>query len=189
MTGLRRAWDPDQGEDVRIHVGQGSFEVADRHDLVFSTILGSCVSACIRDPSLGVGGMNHFLLPEAPGSGAEDRRYGVQAMELLINGLLQVGARRDRLEAKVFGGARMTAGLADIGERNTAFVQRFLADEAIPIVARSLGGSQARRIHYWPATGRAQQQLVRDPAMEIRERALARPPAPTSHVGELELFG
>jgi chemotaxis protein CheD len=175
-------------EDVRVHVGQGCFEVADRHDLVFSTILGSCVSACIRDPSIGVGGMNHFLLPEAPGSGSDDRRYGVQAMELLINGLLQLGASRARLEAKVFGGARMSATLADIGGRNAQFVRRFLGDEGIPIVAESLGGDQARRIHFWPATGRAQQQLVRDPAVAIRERVLARPVAAPS-AGELELFG
>jgi chemotaxis protein CheD len=175
-------------EDVRVHVGQGSFEVASRHDLVFSTILGSCVSACIRDPSLGVGGMNHFLLPEAPGSGADDRRYGVQAMELLINGLLQLGASRVRLEAKVFGGARMSSTLADIGGRNTVFVRRFLLDEGIPIIAESLGGDQARRIHYWPATGRVQQQLVRDPAIAIRERVITRPVAEPS-AGELELFG
>lgn len=175
-------------QDVRVHVGQGCFEVADRHDIVFSTILGSCVSACIRDPSLGVGGMNHFLLPEAPGSGADDRRYGVQAMELLINGLLQLGASRARLEAKVFGGGRMSVMLADIGGKNSQFVRRFLDDEGIPIVAESLGGDQARRIHFWPATGRVQQQLVRDPAIVIRERVLTRPVA-AAGAGELELFG
>jgi chemotaxis protein CheD len=176
-----------RNDDIRVHVGQGAFEVTDRVDIVFSTILGSCVSACIRDPSLGIGGMNHFLLPEAPGSGADDRRYGVQAMELLINGLLQLGARRDRLEAKVFGGARMSTTLVDIGGKNITFVRKFLADEAIPIVAESLGGEQARRIHYWAATGRVQQQLVRDPAIAIRERTLAKPVV-AAGAGELEMW-
>ncbi|WP_029416714.1 chemotaxis protein CheD [Brevundimonas bacteroides] len=172
----------------RVHVVQGSFEVTDRPEIVFSTILGSCVSACVRDPSLGVGGMNHFLLPEAPGSGAEDRRYGVQAMELLINGLLQLGAKRDRLEAKVFGGARMTAGLMDVGGKNAAFVRRFLSDEDIPIVAESLGGDQARRIHFWPALGRVKQQRVQDPAVVVREQVLVKPAPAAQSTGELELF-
>lgn len=174
-------------QDCRVHVGQGEFEVTDRHDLVFSTILGSCVSACIRDPSLGIGGMNHFLLPEAPGSGPDDRRYGVQAMELLVNALLAFGANRYRLEAKVFGGGRMSAGLVDIGSKNVAFVRQFLVDEGIPIVGESLGGLQARRIHYWPATGRAKQQLVADPTLAEREKAIAATTA-RGAVGDLELF-
>jgi len=181
---------PSPEPETRVHVGQGEFEVTDRHDLVFSTILGSCVSACIRDPSLGIGGMNHFLLPEAPGSGADDRRYGVQAMELLVNALLAMGANRYRLEAKVFGGGRMSAGLVDIGGKNVAFVRQFLVDEGIPIVSESLGGLQARRIHFWPATGRAKQQLVVDPTVAARERALAQRAerAEREAGGELELF-
>ncbi|AQR63603.1 chemotaxis protein CheD [Brevundimonas sp. LM2] len=174
-------------DEHRLHVGQGTFEVTDRHDVVLSTILGSCVSACLRDPSTGIGGMNHFLLPEAPGSGGDDRRYGVQAMELLINGLLRLGAQRDRLEAKVFGGARMSPGLMDIGGKNIAFIRRFLDHEDIPIVAECLGGEQARRIHFWPAMGRVKQQRVSDPSVIVRERVLARPAAPAA-VGDLELF-
>lgn len=178
---------PPVASEVRVHVGQGEFQVTDRHDLVFSTILGSCVSACIRDPSLGIGGMNHFLLPQAPGSGADDRRYGVQAMELLVNALLSMGANRYRLEAKVFGGGRMSTALVDIGGKNVAFVRQFLVDEGIPVVGESLGGTQARRIHFWPATGRAKQQLVIDPGLVAKERAIAQREHSAAG-GELELF-
>jgi len=172
--------------DRRVHVVQGGHGVSADADVCMTTILGSCVSACLWDPVAGVGGMNHFLLPEAPEGARDDRRYGVQAMELLINALLGRGARRDRLRAKVFGGARMCAAMADIGGRNGAFVQRFLTDESIPLESASLGGISARRIQFWPATGRARQHLVDAGDVPSRERALARP-APAVD-GELELF-
>ncbi|MBX9615139.1 MAG: chemotaxis protein CheD [Brevundimonas sp.] len=171
----------------RVHVGQGSHEVSGDRSVIFSTILGSCVAACVRDPVIGVGGMNHFLLPEAPGGGAGDRRYGAQAMELLINGLLAMGARRDRLEAKVFGGARMTSAFNDIGGKNAEFVQRFLQEDGIPIISHSLGGTLARRIHYTPTTGAAAQHLVQDAAVLARERVvMVRKPERDS--GAVELF-
>jgi len=182
MTG-----DLQQIQEQRVHVGQGSHQVTGDRSVVFSTILGSCVAACIRDPMLGVGGMNHFLLPEAPGGGAGDRRYGAQAMELLINGLLALGARRERLEAKVFGGARMTASFTDIGGKNAEFVKRYLQEDGIPIISQSLGGTLARRIHYTPSTGAAAQHLVQDAAVIARERVvMVRPPERDS--GAVELF-
>ena len=98
-------------------------------DVVLSTILGSCVAACMRDPVAGVGGMNHFLLPgsaEALSSGGDATRYGVHLMELLINGLLKKGARRDRLEAKIFGGAKTIARFSNVGEQNAVFARQFL---------------------------------------------------------------
>ncbi len=173
----------------RVHVGQGEQCVSGDPEVVLSTLLGSCVAACIRDPIARVGGMNHFLLPSAPGSGGNDNRYGVQAMELLINALLRAGAARGRLEAKVFGGGRMTQGFSDIGGKNAEFVRRFLKDEDIPIVAESLGGDQARRVHFSPVTGEAAQQRVVDPTVADRERELlARKPVRDAG-GELELFG
>ena len=181
MNPSRKDW-----PETRIHVVQGTFEVTERHDVMMSTILGSCVAACVRDPSTGVGGMNHFLLPEAPDAHADGRRYGVQAMELLINGLLRLGAQRGRLEAKLFGGARMSTGLADIGAKNALFARRFLMDEGISVVAESLGGEMARRIHYWPAAGRVQQHLVVDPAVSARERLAVVPRK--SDGGDLELW-
>lgn len=170
----------------RIHVVQGGHAVSDDADACLTTILGSCVAACIWDPDARLGGMNHFLLPEAPDGAPGDRRYGVQAMELLINGLLARGARRDRLRAKVFGGGRMTRGMADIGGRNSEFVRRFLRDEGIPIDGQSLGGEAARRVQFWPATGRARQTLVDPTGVATEESRAPRAPAPAG--GDLELF-
>lgn len=174
----------------RIHVVQGSHHVTADPTVVLSTILGSCVAACIRDPALGLGGMNHFLLPSAPNGDAGDNRYGVQAMELLINGLLGLGADRRRLEAKLFGGARMVVGLSDIGAKNAEFARQFLKLEGIRLIGESLGGDRARRLHFSPSTGRASQQLVQDPRVIAAERTLTRqPPKPaTGGAGELELF-
>lgn len=170
----------------RIHVVQGGHDVSADAGVCMTTILGSCVSACLWDPMAGLGGMNHFLLPEAPDGATGDRRYGVQAMELLINALLSRGARRDRIRAKVFGGARMSAGMVDIGRRNGVFIKRFLDDESIPLENASLGGVSARRIQFWPATGRARQHLVEAGDLPIRERAPARPARVDG--GDLELF-
>ncbi|KAK0331538.1 hypothetical protein LTR94_028535, partial [Friedmanniomyces endolithicus] len=125
-----------EGQERRLHVGQGEHRVTDDPHVVLSTILGSCVSMCLRDPVARVGGMNHFLLPEASSAdvGAEaSRRYGAYAMELLINEVLKAGGRRDRLEAKLFGGGRMFDGLRDVGRANADFAERFLRDEGIQL--------------------------------------------------------
>ena len=143
-----------------VHVNQGDHAVAESDDMVMTAVLGSCVAACLRDPLAGVGGMNHFLLPAAGPNASARVLYGAQAMELLINALLKRGARKERLEAKLFGGGRMIAGLSDIGHNNGTFARRFLADEGIPCVAESLGGTKARRIRFWPVSGRARQILL-----------------------------
>jgi chemotaxis protein CheD len=127
---------------------------------VLTTILGSCVAACIRDPVSGIGGMNHFLLPDGKAGDRAARCYGVNAMELLINDILKHGGDRRRLEAKVFGGGNVVAALTDVGSRNSAFARQFLNDEGIPIIGGDVGGSVARRIQYTPATGRARQAVV-----------------------------
>jgi chemotaxis protein CheD len=149
-----------------VHVLQGDYAVSDRADTILTTILGSCVSTCICDPVAGIGGMNHFLLP---GNSADDRqsiRYGLYAMELLINGLLKMGASKHRLEAKLFGGASMSDGFGRIGEENGLFAQDFLSNEGIACVAKSLGGTSARRIRYTPSTGYAQQLIVQKAELE-----------------------
>jgi chemotaxis protein CheD len=171
-----------------LHVVQGEYKVSAKADVILTTILGSCVAACIRDPVAGVGGMNHFLLPDGQDSGAECLKYGVHSMELLINGLLQHGALRSRLEAKVFGGACVVQGLSsDIGAKNAEFSLRFLQSEKIPCIARSLGGEQARRIRFWPVSGRASLHLLahRDKSLFEQEqaRSAAKPAA-----GEVVLF-
>jgi chemotaxis protein CheD len=179
------------GMERTVHVGQGDHHVSSSPDIVMSTILGSCIAACIRDPQLGLGGMNHFLLPEGDDAGSEEeaRRYGVNAMEILINSLLRAGARRDRLQAKLFGGASMFASLRNIGAENAAFAKRFLQAEGIAVIGGDTGGTQARRIRYRPVSGQAMQRLLpdNDPNMFVRERKLAVPPPAQSH-GDLELF-
>ncbi len=169
-----------------MHVVQGHHAIVDDPDVVLSTILGSCVATCLCDPVAGVGGMNHFLLPGDGNAGGEGQKYGVNAMELLINGLLQRGALRSRLQAKLFGGGHVINNLSDIGAQNAAFARRFLQVEAIPVVGESLGGVQARRIRYWPTTGRASQLLLeRAEVFGAEKRAPVEPPVET---GALELF-
>jgi chemotaxis protein CheD len=123
------------------------------------TVLGSCVAACIRDSESGIGGMNHFMLPDRGGRGtvSASARYGTYAMEVLINHLLKLGARRSRLEAKVFGGGAVLASLASssVGIRNAEFVLEFLKTEKIPVVAKDLLDSYPRKVYYFPQTGRA----------------------------------
>lgn len=169
------------------HIVQGECLVVEDPDAVISTILGSCVAACMRDPVAGVGGMNHFLLP-GDDSGRQGMQYGAYSMELLINGLLQRGARRERLEAKLFGGGRLLSGLTDIGRQNASFAERFLQDEGIRYLGGSLGGEQARRIQYWPVSGRARQQLLAgEGAVFAAEKKPVAAPAPASD-GDLEMF-
>ncbi|KWR88972.1 chemoreceptor glutamine deamidase CheD [Cupriavidus sp. IDO] len=157
-------------------------------DVVLTTVLGSCVAACIRDEKAGVGGMNHFMLPDDEGSSGErvDRmlsasmRYGCYALEVLINELLKMGARRERLEAKVFGGGAVLANMTtlNIGDRNADFVLRYLKTEEIRVAAQDLRGPHARRVSYFPVSGLALvRRLTRqdDQVLVARdERALAR---------------
>ena len=169
----------------RLHIIQGEAKWGRGEDLVLTTLLGSCVSACIRDPIAGVGGMNHFLLPGGGEGHGQSRSesYGLYLMELLINGLLKLGARRERLEAKLFGGARTVGGLSDIGAKNAAFARQFLDVEGITYTGGNVGGENGRRLEYWPHTGRARQILLEKSA------ALPAPPVRLQQSnGDLELF-
>ena len=158
-----------------IHVVQGEFFVSDDADVTLSTVLGSCVAACMRDPAAGIGGMNHFLLPGNAGGG-DSMKYGINSMELLIN------------EAKLFGGANVVHNLSDIGAQNAAFAQKFLAMEGISFLGGSLGGQTARRLRYWPVSGRASQMLLDDATGAVFRSERAKPlPAPVP-AGGIELF-
>lgn len=127
-------------------------------DVLLVTVLGSCVAACIRDADSGIGGMNHFMLPDDGGRSplSMSARYGTYAMEVLINHLLKLGARRNRLEAKVFGGGAVLPSLANshVGAKNAEFVLEFLKAEKIPVVAKDLLDSYPRKIYYFPHSGR-----------------------------------
>jgi chemotaxis protein CheD len=171
-----------------LHVVQGEYAVADEPGIVLNTILGSCVAACMRDSLTGIGGMNHFLLPGDENESSNSMRYGVNAMELLINALIQRGAVRSRLEAKLFGGANVMNNLSDIGSQNAAFAQKFLEAERILCVGKSLGGTQARRVRYWPETGRAAQLMVDPSSTSVLSAERAKPAAKMPPSGDLELF-
>jgi len=163
--------------DQVLYVLQGEHQVSGAPDVVLSTILGSCVAVCLWDHVAGLGGMNHFLLPFGPkAAAATPERYGVHAMEILINALLKMGARRSRFQAKLFGGARLSATLSDIGQSNARFAKEFLATEEIPCLAESLGGINARRVLFRPRTGHARQLLVRDTNVEPLASVAARAP-------------
>jgi chemotaxis protein CheD len=125
-------------------------------DVMIMTVLGSCIAACIWDGKVRAGGMNHFMLPE--GDGVEGGgRYGSYAMELLINQLLKSGARRESMQAKVFGGAQVMAGFTsmNVGERNTKFVLDYLATERIPVVSQDVLDIHPRKVCFFPASGKA----------------------------------
>ena len=128
-------------------------------DMLIVTVLGSCVSACIRDRVKGLGGMNHFMLPDGGDPGnpvSASMRYGTYAMEVLINDLLKAGARRENLEAKVFGGGAVLRGFSamNVGERNAAFVINFLKTERIPVLAEDLNDIYPRKVYFFPRTGK-----------------------------------
>jgi chemotaxis protein CheD len=166
------------------HIIQGEFRISNDPEAVLTTLLGSCVAACIWDPLLHVGGMNHFLLPgdnEQQIRAAE--RYGAHLMELLVNALLSAGATRQRLVAKLFGGANLNSSLADIGGRNGEFAQRFLRNEGIRVLGESLGGDRARKVQFWPASGRARQMQLPKDVRPIEERHQA-----VADTGSVELF-
>lgn len=163
-------------------------------DEIIVTVLGSCVAACIMDPVSLVGGMNHFMLPAARGD-MEDvfyaARYGVGAMEYLINALLHNGARRDRLVAKTFGGGQVMKGLTDIGAQNIAFVRRFLQEENIPVWAEDLGGQHPRKVYFFPSTGQVlvkRLERTNNDTIFRREETYFRDVTEQPVAGDVELF-
>jgi chemotaxis protein CheD len=168
---LRKFRNPRDGF-LHVQLTLGDTYVTSHPEEVLTTILGSCIAACIRDPVAGIGGMNHFLLPDGNAGDRAARCYGVNAMELLINDILKHGGDRRRLEAKLFGGANVVSALTDVGSRNSAFARQFLSDEDIPFVGGDVGGDLARRIQYMPACGIARQALVKVAEPKLVEEEL-----------------
>lgn len=142
------------------HITQGEFATGESEDAMITTILGSCVSACLWDPVAQIGGMNHILLPDRTSAETNAQGRGINEMELLINAIVKQGGQKSRLNAKLFGGGRMLSGFSDVGDRNAQFVLGFLAAEGIPCLGKSLGGEQARKIQFWPFSGRARQKFL-----------------------------
>lgn len=168
-----------------VRVLQGDTRVSTQPEEVMSTILGSCVATCIWDPVAGVGGLNHFLLPGDKNNQSKSLSYGVNAMELLINGLLKHGADRSRLQVKLFGGAQMLENATDIGEKNTRFARWYAENENLPIVSQCLGGQQGRKIRFWPVTGRVQRCFI---AGKQPEEPVLRSTQKLDASGEVDLF-
>lgn len=156
---VNRYW--DKRMDVpAAKIMPGEFYISRNGEMIV-TVLGSCVSACIRDKQLGIGGMNHFMLPQQSahstdnwgGEAGLESRYGNWAMEMLINEILKLGGTRRNLEIKVFGGGNVLNNMTEIGSRNVEFVKRYLYEENFEIVASDVGGKLARKVLYFPDTG------------------------------------
>ncbi len=168
-------------------------------DMIIVTVLGSCVSACIRDTELGLGGMNHFMLPDADpdkdvsGPLSKAARYGSFAMEVLINHLLKMGARRSRLEAKVFGGGNVLPGFTkmNVGQRNADFVLQFLRSEQIRVTARDLVDTCPRKVFFFPASGKVlvkRMTVMRNTTILQREADYRKQLDQNRGGGDIELF-
>jgi chemotaxis protein CheD len=170
---------------------------ATNDDLLLVTALGSCVAACIRDRQSGIGGMNHFMLPDG-GAGddavSSSARYGTYAMEILINQLLKLGARRSNLEAKVFGGGNVLGGMitTNVGQRNADFVIRFLADEKIRVVAQDLVDIYPRKVYFFPKTSKVLVKKLlstHNNTLVERESSYSQRLNKSTVGGDVELFG
>jgi chemotaxis protein CheD len=195
---LNRYWDKDR-EIIAVKILPGEYYVTQENEMI-TTVLGSCVSACIRDKELGIGGMNHFMLPES-GYGQARRgnesivgistRYGNYAMEHLINTILSNGGKRKNLEVKVFGGGKIIPTLTDVGIKNINFVLDYLDQEGLKLLSQDLGDIYPRKIIYFPKTGKAAMKKIKDLHNDTviqRERQYFNSLKNVSVAGEVELF-
>lgn len=192
---IKRFRDPRLGR-VSAKILPGEFYVTTSPDEVITTVLGSCVAACIWDPEVRIGGMNHFMIPD-PGEGAEtgDRaaagRYGVFAMDLLVDTILTNGGRRTHLRVKLAGGGHVISSPTAVGSSNVRFAHRYLDDEGLPLVAEHVEGLNARRLVFEPLTGRTRvlELSTGDHGAVVRgEREYAATLATAAPVGSVELF-
>ena len=180
-------------EGLRIRPGE--YKVSKDH-MMLVTILGSCVAACIRDPLLGIGGMNHFLLPESNGNSFggiadEGTRYGNHAMELLINDMLKMGCKKERFEIKVFGGAHVGNMNVSVGKDNADFILEYMDQEGLKLATHDLGGNRARKIHFFPDTGKVSRflfQATSQSKVTEREQQFKKNLEKPHDSGDIELY-
>lgn len=178
-------------------ISPGEYYFTDK-DMVIVTVLGSCVSACIRDNISGIGGMNHFMLPDSAAADkdspvSESMRYGTYAMEVLINQLLRNGARRENLEAKIFGGGNVLKSFTtmNVGDRNAMFVRKFLKEERIRVTGEDLLDIYPRKVYYFPKTGKVLVKKLKNmhnDTLYKREEAYASKLKTSDVGGEIDLF-
>jgi chemotaxis protein CheD len=163
---VNRYWDRER-DMVAAKILPGEYYVT-RQDELVTTVLGSCVSACIRDKESGIGGMNHFMLPQTSSGKGSDTivgiatRYGNYAMEHLINTILSNGGKRKNLEVKVFGGGKIIPALTDVGMKNIDFVLYYLDQEGLRVLSQDLGDIYPRKVVYFPKTGKVAMKKIQD---------------------------
>lgn len=195
---IRRSWNENY-QSYAARILPGEYYVTKNDEGVYTT-LGSCISACIRDTTLGIGGMNHFMLPFTGAAEADSwkaasssaaTRYGNYAMEHLINEIMRNGGKRQNLEVKIFGGGQILENMTAVGERNIAFVRDYLKTEGLRVVSEDVGSVYPRMVVYFPASGRVRVKRLRSlhnntiASQEINyvDSLEAKPVA-----GEIELF-
>lgn len=169
-----------------VHVMQGEYAVSASPNEVMSTVLGSCVAACLYDPALRIGGMNHYLLPGGDPQARANVKYGLHLMEELINAMLKAGALRARIEVQLFGGGNVLRGLQRIGDSNAEFALRFVAEEGFRLTRRDLGGARGRRLRFWPSTGAA--EVAHFDGIDTSADRPGRVPRRATRPGAVELF-
>jgi chemotaxis protein CheD len=170
----------------------GEYYVTNRNEMI-TTVLGSCVSACIYDPGNGLGGMNHFMLPGSEASNDSDgsTRYGLFAMESLINEILKRGALKKNLKAKLFGGGQIIENMSDVGQKNIRFAKTFLFSEGIPLESQDLGLIYPRKVNFFPSTGRVmvkRLQSLHNNTIELREKEYLKSLNTQPVSGDIDLF-
>jgi chemotaxis protein CheD len=193
FSGKKSYFDPRESITI-VKIFSGDWHVSTKSGEMLVTILGSCVSACIRDPITRVGGMNHFLLPgddKTDNQISDAARYGVFAMESLLNGILNAGGRKDRLEIKVFGGGNVINNSARIGSKNAKFIREFLQREGLRITSEDLEGDLPRRLHYYSDTGKVMMRLLKrkeDMVVVAEEERYTKQISNKPIEGDIELF-
>jgi chemotaxis protein CheD len=194
-VGSRRFYDAANSAWM-VKILPGECYVTNKPEELLVTVLGSCVSACVRDPRTGIGGMNHFMLPSGRTGGWGDElhsmRYGNFAMEKLINEMIKVGCSRENMEIKVFGGGNVIESNSAIGSKNSEFVLGYLKSEGLSCAANDLGGQYPRRIQYSPATGRVVRRFLGGGDRDIivrNELEYAGQLTKKETAGEIQLFG
>ncbi len=186
----------DQAGQVVAKLLPGDYYVTCEEE-VLDTVLGSCVSACIRNPRLRIGGMNHFMLPRPSGQGGDTwdsiagraTRYGSASMETLINRILSAGGTRGELEVKIFGGGRVLSSLSDIGQHNVIFVRDYLKQEGLRVTSEDVGCDYPRHVQYFPMTGRVRvRNLTSRADIVTQEQQFLKRIEKAPVAGEIDLF-
>jgi len=189
---VKRYWNKNNNK-ITAQILPGELFVTKADEMII-TVLGSCISACIRDPWSGVGGMNHFMLPASKNMNITDgsaARYGNFAMEQLINEILKNGGQRKNLEVKLFGGGQVLANMTDVGKRNIDFALEYLQLEGLKLIAEDLGDRYPRKVQYCPSSGSARMKKLRavhNRTVVEREEAYMNEIEETPAAGDIELF-